>query len=146
MPPVIGVEVAGDLLSSVRLGRNDNDRSSLVELSPQPIGVESLVGQEHVEFDVLDQGRYADEVVPLPRQENEAGKIAERIDQRDNLGCQAAARPADRLTMSPPRCASALLMDPNNGAVDHEVLAVQSCAGHLSVRSCISQHSRRIHL
>ena len=57
MPPVIGVEVAGDLLSSVRLGRNDNDRSSLVELSPQPIGVESLVGQEHVEFDVLDQGR-----------------------------------------------------------------------------------------
>jgi hypothetical protein len=37
-------------------------------------------------------------------------------------------------------------MDPNNGAVDHEVLAVQSCAGHLSVRSCISQHSRRIHL
>jgi len=71
-----------------------------------PKTVESLVGQEHVEFDVLDQGRYADEVVPLPRQENEAGEIAERIDQRDNLGCQAAARPADRLTMSPPsrRC------------------------------------------
>jgi hypothetical protein len=29
--------------------------------------------------------------VPLPRQQDEAHEIAERIDQSDDLGCQAAA-------------------------------------------------------
>jgi hypothetical protein len=74
------VQRAGaDLLRPVDIR---NDLSFLVELNPQPIGVETLVGQEDIEFDVLDQGRYADEVVELPRQESEAGEIAERIGRR----------------------------------------------------------------
>jgi hypothetical protein len=38
----------------------------------------------------------------LPRQEHETQQIAERIDQRRNLGRQAAARLANGLILSPP--------------------------------------------
>jgi hypothetical protein len=38
----------------------------------------------------------------LPRQEQKAGKIAQRVDQSDDLGRQAAARTPDRLILSPP--------------------------------------------
>jgi hypothetical protein len=40
--------------------------------------------------------------VTLTRQEHEANQIAERIDERCNLGRQAAARLADGLILSPP--------------------------------------------
>jgi hypothetical protein len=38
----------------------------------------------------------------LPGQQNEANKISQRIDQRDDLRRQPAARTPDRLTISPP--------------------------------------------
>jgi len=41
-------------------------------------------------------------VVPLARQQHEAGQIAERIDQRHNLDGQAAARSANGLILRPP--------------------------------------------
>jgi hypothetical protein len=40
--------------------------------------------------------------VALARQENKARQIAQRVDQSDDLGRQAAARTPDRLILSPP--------------------------------------------
>jgi hypothetical protein len=40
--------------------------------------------------------------VALAGQEHEAHQVAQRIDQRDNLGGQSAARASDGLMLSPP--------------------------------------------
>jgi hypothetical protein len=50
----------------------------------------------------LDKRLDADAVMPLTGQENEAGQIAQRVDQGHDLGRQAAARSADGLILRPP--------------------------------------------
>jgi hypothetical protein len=100
--PAVGVEVAVDLLLPVRFGRDHRYRASFVHFGSQPVGVESLVPEEHIEFDVLDQRFHPDEVVALARQQNETNQVSQCIYQRDDLRGQSTAGPSDRLTMSPP--------------------------------------------
>ena len=56
--------------------------------------------------------------MPLTRQQDEARQIAERIDKRDDFGRQTAARSPDCLILSPPLAPSAMLVDPDDRAVD----------------------------
>lgn len=102
VPPAIGVEVAIDLLLSVRFGRDHRYRASFAQLSPQPVNIEGLVPKEHIEFDVLDQRFHSDQVMGLTWNQNKARQVSQRIYQRHDLRGQTAARPSDRLTMSPP--------------------------------------------
>jgi len=96
------MEVAIDLLSAVRLGRDHHYGASFVQFGTQPVSVEGLVAKEHVEFDVLDQRLHPDEIVGLPRQQDETCQVPQRIHKRDDLPSQATPRSSDRLTMSPP--------------------------------------------
>ena len=102
VPPAVGVEVTVDRSFTVRFGRDHSNGAPVVELRPEPVGVKGLVAQEHAEFHALDQRLYPNEIVGLPRQQNETNKISQRIHQRDDLRRQSATRTSDRLTMSPP--------------------------------------------
>ena len=102
MAPSIDVEVAGDGLFPIGFGWNDGKCASLVQFGAQRIAVEGFVSQKRFERDVLDQRIDAYAVVTLAGHQNEAGQIAECIDQRQDFGRQSSARPADRLILSPP--------------------------------------------
>ena len=51
-------------------------------------------------------------------------EIAQRIDQRDDLGRQATARTPDGLRPGPPFRASTVLVHPDDGAIDDDVFEV----------------------
>lgn len=82
--------------------RDADQRAACVHLRDDPIAVESLVGQQRVEADALDQWGHAHRVEAVSRQQDETDEVAERIRQRQDLGRPAALRLAYRLTLSPP--------------------------------------------
>src|SRR5919206_1829035 len=96
----VAVEVDGGL--AVRLGRDHRGGTTIVEVRPEPVGVEGLVAEQSAKGDALDQRLHADAVVPLAGQQDETHQVTERIDQSDDLGGQPAARAADGLILSPP--------------------------------------------
>ena len=91
VPPTINMEVAVDLLLSVRFGRYHRYCASLVQFGPQPVSVKRLVAEEHAEFHVADQRFHPNEIVALARQQNETRQVSQRIHQRHDLGGQTAA-------------------------------------------------------
>lgn len=100
--PTIHREVARYAACPIGFGWDDGESPSLVQIGAKPIIVEGFVGDQRREVDVCEQRFDTDAVVALARQKDEARQIAEGVDQRDDLGRQAAARAADRLILSPP--------------------------------------------
>src|SRR5690349_21921713 len=66
------------------------------------IGVEAFVCQQMLEREASDQILSLKDVMHLPSSQNEANRVAERVDTRADLGAQAAARTPDRLIFAPP--------------------------------------------
>ena len=87
---------------AIRLRRDDGDRAAFIQCGAQCVAVERLVGDESIKIDADNKRFDADAVVPLPRQQDEARQIAQRIDESDDLGGQPSTRPADGLILSPP--------------------------------------------
>jgi len=85
MAPAISVEVAGYLLLSIGLGRDHGNGASIIQFSSKPIGIESFVGQEHVEVDGFDQRLDAGEVVTLPWKQHESDQVTQRVNESDDL-------------------------------------------------------------
>jgi hypothetical protein len=102
MAPLVHLGVVWDRRFAVRLGRDDGNRAAVFERRAQGVVIKRLVGEESAEIDAGDQRFDADTVVALSGQQNEAGEIAQRVDQRDDFAGQAAAGAADRLILSPP--------------------------------------------
>jgi len=102
MPPFVFVGVVRSRVESLGSGRNDRFDAALFQEVAEPIGVISLVAQEGVEVQALDQGRDAGGFPALPRHKLEADQLAQPIDQGQDLGGQAAPAFADRLTSGPP--------------------------------------------
>jgi hypothetical protein len=100
--PFVHLGVVRDRRFAVRLRRNHGQGASVIESGAQGVLVERLVGDESIKIDARYQRLDPDAVVPLARQQDEARQIAQRIDERDDLGGQPAARPADGLILSPP--------------------------------------------
>src|SRR5829696_9640866 len=100
--PAVHVAVEADDGLAVRLGRDHRGGAAGVKLRPEPVGVEGFVAEQGAEGEALDQRRHADGVVALARQQGEAHQIAERVDEGEDLGCQAAARASDGLGLGPP--------------------------------------------
>ena len=99
--PFVHLGVVRDRRFAVRLRRNDGQGASFIESGAQAVLVERLVGDESIKIDARYKRLDPDAVVPLARQQDEARQIAQRIDERDDLGRQPAARPADGLILSP---------------------------------------------
>lgn len=102
MSPLVDFQIDGARLASSRVLRDDDFRPAFVEVSDDPVGVEGLVGDQPAELDALDQRRDADRVEALPRQQNEADQVPQRVCQDQDLGRQAAPRLAYGLARSPP--------------------------------------------
>jgi hypothetical protein len=90
-PPIHG-EIAWDIGFAIFLGRDHGEGVVIVEFLAQPIVGKTYVANQRDDPDPFDQRRHADAAVPLSRQQHETGQVAERIDQRQNLGGQAVAR------------------------------------------------------
>ena len=100
--PLIHVLVVRDRGFAARHGGNDGESSAIAQFGAQGIVVESHVGEERAEGNIFDQWRNPDAVVTLARQQDKTDQIAERIDERDDLCRQSAARLADGLILRPP--------------------------------------------
>ena len=61
------------------------------------VGIERLVGNEGVRFQPGQKGIRSGQIVLLAAGQMEAGRVAERIHQRVDLGCQPALAAADGL-------------------------------------------------
>ena len=64
--------------------------AALIELQTQPVAVEGLVADQRSQRDAVQQRLYSNAVVALTWQEDEAGEIVQHIDERHDLGGQAA--------------------------------------------------------
>lgn len=102
MPPFVGSGVIVTLVLAVRFRGDHCACTSRVQFLKQPIRIERFVCQERPERNIPDQRGNALHVMRLTWQQQEADKVAKRIHQSDDLGCQAAARTPDGLILSPP--------------------------------------------
>lgn len=102
MTPPIFDPIMGDRLFPVRFGWNNRLGPTLLQRVAYRVVVESFVAEQSLKRQTVDQVRHADAVVALPRPQRKAHEIAQCIDQRQNLRCQATFRAADGLTESPP--------------------------------------------
>lgn len=102
MPPLVSFGIIIALMFAVGFRRDHGSRATRVQFFQEPIRIERFIRHERTERDIADQGCYAFHVMRLAGKQQEADQIAERIDQRDDLGRQAAARAPDGLSLSPP--------------------------------------------
>src|ERR671917_778494 len=100
--PAVHVAVEADGGLAVGLRRDHRGGAAIVKPCSEPVRVERFVAEQSAEGDALDQRLHADAVVALAGQQDEAHRIAEGVDEGDDLGRQPAARAADGLISSPP--------------------------------------------
>ena len=92
----------GELLFSVGFRRDYSGGAALVQFCTQPIDIKSLIAQQSLETNTLDQGLNAEQVMALTGQQYETNQAAQSIHQSDDLGGQASSRAPDGLILSPP--------------------------------------------
>jgi hypothetical protein len=102
MTPFVDVLVDIDRLGAPLMLRDDDLRPAFVQVFDDPVGIESLVGDQAAEFDILDQGRDADSIEAVAGQKDKSHQIAERVGQREDFGSPAPLRLADGLILGPP--------------------------------------------
>ena len=100
--PFVHLGVIVDLGFAVLAWRDDRLCLAPRHVRTQPVGVKGLVGEQSVKCQPLDQRPDAHDVVALPRHQDEAPQIAQRIDQSRDLGRQPAFRSPNGLSLSPP--------------------------------------------
>ena len=98
----VKLHVDGERRASSWMLGDDDLRAALVQLRDDPVAVEGLVGEQRAKFHALDQRRDADRVEALPRQQNEADQIAERVGEREDFGGPAAFGLAYCLALNSP--------------------------------------------
>jgi hypothetical protein len=100
--PFVDVLVDVERLGAPLMLRDDDLRPAFVQVFDDPVGIESLVGDQAAEFDTLDQGRDADGVEAVAGQQDKPHQIAERVGQREDFGGPAPLRLPDGLILGPP--------------------------------------------
>jgi hypothetical protein len=91
MTPAIHRKVTRDRAHAIGSGRDDRARAAPIRLLAQHIIVEALIGNQSANLNAFEQGLSPDPVMPLARQKQKVRQIAERIQQGDDPGGQAAA-------------------------------------------------------
>jgi hypothetical protein len=93
-------EVGLSRVLAVGFWRNDGGDPAFLELLDEGIAVVSLVADEGVRLDLVEQGRGLSDVGRLPRRERQRDRVAECIDDGVDFRRQAAARTADGLVLA----------------------------------------------
>ena len=95
---LVDFTIIGARLAPVGFGGDHGGLAGSGERGAHPsVGIESLVGDQRVGLHARQEMVGADEIVCLSAGQEEADRIAERIDQGMDLGAQSAARAPDRL-------------------------------------------------
>jgi hypothetical protein len=102
MPPLVHLEVARNAAGPVDLGRDHGQRAPLVQIGTDNVAIEGPVRQQGGKVEILEKRGNTNAVVSLSWQQDEAREIAQRIDQGDDLGRQAATGTPDGLSLSSP--------------------------------------------
>lgn len=98
VPRFVQVLVVGTLVLAVGSARDDCCLAGVVKrLDDTLLGIEGLVGDQHIGRDIGKQRVGSVQVMSLARRKMEAGRIAERIHGGVDLGAQSAFAAADRL-------------------------------------------------
>jgi hypothetical protein len=84
--PFVNVLVDVERLGAPGMLRDDDLRLAFVHVFDDPVGIKSLVSDQAAEFDVLDQGRDADGIKAMAREQDEPHQIPERVGQREDFG------------------------------------------------------------
>ena len=88
--PFVNVLVDIERLGAPLMLRDYDLGLTFVHVSDDPVGIESLVGDQAAEFDVLDQGRDADGVKAVAGQQDEPHQVPKRVGQREDFSGPAA--------------------------------------------------------
>ena len=67
MAPTVHMEITGNGLLAIGFGWDDGEAAPFIQLGPQPIDIEGLVGEEGLKVDILDQRFDADAIMALTR-------------------------------------------------------------------------------
>jgi hypothetical protein len=96
----IPIEMSIERAECAAIGARRDHRLSALRFDGchKGIGVVALVGDDKASWLVLDQRSSLVDVCDLPGRQNDAQRIAERIDGHMQFGGQPASRPADFLT------------------------------------------------
>jgi len=70
--------------------RNDRRRTTFVQGLTQAIGIKSLVGDQGIESEAINQVRYPDDLTALSGKQLEPNEIAQGIGECKNFGRQSA--------------------------------------------------------
>lgn len=94
--------VVGALNLAVALGWDDDLRSALDHGVGETVGIVTLVGDDGIRLEALDQLLSQGDVVALARRIDEADGKTQSVTFGMDFGAQAAARPAQALGIRPP--------------------------------------------
>lgn len=84
-------------------GAAKNDLGSNAQLGPKPIDVDAFVGKQGARGEGCDQWLDANAVGTLAAKKDEADQISQRVEQCDDVVCQAASESSDSPILSPSR-------------------------------------------
>ncbi len=90
MAPFVGLFIVRDMDFPIALCRNDSRRTAFMQGLTQMIGIKSLVGQQGIEREAIDQIRDTDDLTALAGKQFETNEIAQGIGERKNFGRQSA--------------------------------------------------------
>ena len=93
-------EIRWARLLAVGLGRNDGSDPALLETLDECVGVITLVGDDGLGLDRLEQRLGLRDVGRLPRRQRERDRIAEIVDNSVDFRRQAATRATDGLVLA----------------------------------------------
>ena len=102
MAPFVDFSIDIERLGAAGVLRDNHLGAAARQIGDESIRIKCLVGDETAEYDAFDQWCHAHRIVSLPWQKNKADEIAQCVGEREDFGCQAAARLADGLALSPP--------------------------------------------
>ena len=88
------------------------------------IGVIGRVADQHLGGHLRQQRVGADQIIGLSWGQQEAQRVAERVDQSVDFGAQSALAAADRLIVIFFGCAGTVLVGAYDGAVNHRIFIV----------------------
>lgn len=102
MPLLVDLRFIFALAFPVGFGRDHSGCTTLVEVLQKPVRIESLIREQRVKRNVFEQRRDTFHIMRLPRQQQKADQIAERIHQCHGFSCQSAVRAPNGLMLSLP--------------------------------------------
>lgn len=102
MTPLVYLGIDRNRLDAAWVLRDDDFGATLIQLGDDRIAVESLVSDQRVEFQAVDQRGESDRFEALAGQQHETDEIAQCVGKREYLGGHAALGTAYGLALSPP--------------------------------------------